>query len=321
MVRGIFTAALALSLLAGCSKSQDAGQLRIAVIPKGTTHTYWKSVEAGANKAGSELGVKILWKGPLKEDDSKAQIDVVEEFVTDNVNGIVLAPLDDTALVRPVREADGQKIPVVIIDSPLNATVGTDFVSLVATDNYKGGVTGGEELARILNQKGKVVLLRYHEHSASTEAREKGFLDSMAKYPGITVIEHDRYGGATTDSARAEAMNILDEIRQADGIFCPNESTTAGMLSALRSGQLNGKVKFVGFDATPDLVAALRAKDIDALVSQDPVRMGYLGVKTCVAAIKGEKLEQNIDTGERLITRDNLDTPDMQAFLAPPAAN
>jgi ribose transport system substrate-binding protein len=320
---------LAFSLLMGCSKSNDTATpaspaaatvstLNIAVIPKGTTHSYWKSVQAGANQAGKELGVNILWKGPIREDDAQQQIDVVEQFITDGVNGIVLAPLDDQALVRPVREAGDHKIPVVIIDSPLNATAGTDFVSLVATDNHRGGVMGGEELVKLLGGKGKVVLLRYHEHSASTEAREAGFLEVMDKNPGITVLVKNRYGGATADSAQTEAMNMLDMLKQADGVFCPNESTTVGMLMALRNAELAGKVKFVGFDATPDLVKALQAKEVDALVSQDPVHMGYLGVKTMVAAIKGEKVDLNTDTGEHLITLDNLNSPEIQTLLAPP---
>jgi ribose transport system substrate-binding protein len=324
---------LALSLLAGCSKSSDTSgttaatsgpsssapsQLTIAVIPKGTTHVYWKSVEAGANQAGKELGVDIRWKGPLKEDDAQGQINVVEEFVTEGVNGIVLAPLDDQALLRPVREADDAKIPVVIIDSPLKGTAGTDFVSLVATDNHRGGVMAGQELAKELDGKGKVVLLRYHEHSASTEAREAGFLEVMAQNPGITMLVQNRYGGATSDSSMKEAMNMLDQIREADGIFCPNESTTAGMLAALRDSALTKKAKFVGFDATPDLVKALQDGEINALVAQDPVHMGYLGVKTIVAAIRGEKVDQNVDTGEHLITPETLNTPEIQTLLAPP---
>jgi ribose transport system substrate-binding protein len=322
---------LAISLLIGCSKSNDATApattqasadatpLNIAVIPKGTTHAYWKSVQAGANQAAKELGVNVIWKGPIREDDSQAQIEVTEQFISDNVNGIVLAPLDDQALVRPVREAADHKIPVVIIDSPLNGTAGTDFASLVATDNHRGGVMGGEELIKLLGGKGKVVLLRYHENSASTEAREAGFLEVMDKNPGITVLVKNRYGGATAESAQTEAMNMLDLLKQADGIFCPNESVTVGMLGALRNAGLIGKVKFVGFDATPDLVKALQNKEVDALVSQDPVHMGYLGVKTAVAVIKGEKVDLNIDTGEHLITLDNLNSPEIQTLLAPPA--
>jgi ribose transport system substrate-binding protein len=159
--------------------------LKIAVIPKGTSHSFWKSVEAGARRASDELGVEMIWKGPLKEDDRAEQIKVVEQFISEGVNGIVLAPLDDQALVRPVRAAHDKKIPVVIFDSGLKAEVGKDFISFVATDNLQGGVIGGTELARILGNKGKVVLLRYQEGSASTDERERGFLSVIEKNPDI----------------------------------------------------------------------------------------------------------------------------------------
>src|SRR6478736_6676788 len=160
--------------LALATLASAAGE-KIAVIPKGTTHSFWKSVEAGAQKAGAELGVEIIWKGPLKEDDRAQQIGVVQQFVASGVNAIVLAPLDDTALRTPVKSAAQHNIPVVIIDSPLKGdNGGKDFVSFVATNNRRGGELGGEELARLLGGKGKVVLLRYAEGSASTAEREAG---------------------------------------------------------------------------------------------------------------------------------------------------
>ncbi|HYP15635.1 MAG TPA: substrate-binding domain-containing protein, partial [Opitutus sp.] len=175
---------------------------RIAVIPKGTTHSFWKSVEAGARQAGQELGVEIIWKGPLKEDDRAQQIGVVQQFVSSGVSAIVLAPLDETALRSPVKSANDRKIPVVIFDSALKGEAGKDFVSLVATDNRRGGEMGGEELARLLNGKGKVVLLRYSEGSASTDAREAGFLDVRKRHHAITITVENRYGGANVSSAQ-----------------------------------------------------------------------------------------------------------------------
>jgi ribose transport system substrate-binding protein len=288
---------------------------RIAVIPKGTTHSFWKSVEAGARKAGDELGVEIIWKGPLKEDDRAQQIDVVQEFVASGVSAIVLAPLDDTALRSPVRSAGEHGIPVIIFDSALKGEVGKDFASFVATDNHRGGVLGGEELARLLGGKGKVVLLRYAEGSASTIAREAGFLEVMQRNPGITVTVDNRYGGATTASSQDAAMNLIDKIRDADGIFCSNESTTQGMLLALRQTGLTKQKKFVGFDTSPALMAAMNRGDIDALVSQNPTKMGYLAVVTAVKCLRHEKFEPAIDTGCVLVTRENESTPEVKAVL------
>lgn len=288
---------------------------QIAVIPKGTTHNFWKSVEAGALKAGKELGVEIKWKGPLKEDDRAQQISLVEQFVASGVSAIVLAPLDDIALRAPVRSAAERKIPVVIFDSPLKAESGKDFVSLVATDNRRGGRLAGEEMVRLLAGKGKVVLLRCMEGSASTTEREEGFLEIIAKSPGIVVTVTNRYAGPTVATAQDAAMNLLDRIREADGIFCPNESSTHGMLLALRQTGLAGKRTFVGFDASPILLAALKKGDLKAVVAQNPTKMGYLGVVTAVKAIRGEKVDAAIDTGCVLVTRSNFNDPAVREVL------
>jgi len=288
---------------------------KIAVVPKGTTHSFWKSVEAGARQAGSEFGVEILWKGPLKEDDRAQQIGVVQQFVSSGVSAIVLAPLDDTALRTPVKSAAEHAIPVVIIDSALKGEAGTDFASFVATNNRRGGEIGGEELARLLGGKGKVVLLRYAEGSASTAEREAGFLAAMSRHPGITVTVDNRYGGATVSSAQDAAMNLIDKIREADGIFCPNESSTQGMILALRQTRLAGEKKFVGFDTSAFLLQALNKGDVQGLVAQNPSRMGYLGVVTAVRAVRGEKVEPAIDTGCVLVTKANRHTPEVEAVV------
>ena len=169
---------------------------------------HWKSVEAGARKAGEEFGAEILWKGPLKESDRAQQIAIVEQFVSEGVKGIVLAPLDDTALRRPVQAANAKGIPVVIIDSALKGEAGKDFVSYVGTNNRLGGKMAGEQLVKLLGGKGKVVLLRYQEGSASTTEREEGFLEAMKKSPEIQMLVENRYGGATASEAQTTALNM-----------------------------------------------------------------------------------------------------------------
>jgi ribose transport system substrate-binding protein len=289
--------------------------MKIAVIPKGTTHAFWKSVDSGAEQAAKEFDVDMVWKGPVKENDRSDQIAMVQQFINQGVKGIVLAPLDFDALAAPVAEANKRGIPVVIIDSALTGTAGKDFASFVATNNKAAGAIGGEQLAKTLGGKGKVVLLRYSPGSASTDEREAGFLEAIAKHPEINVVSKDQYAGATQGEAQTVAMNMANTLKQADGIFCPNESSTLGMLAALDSMKIAGKVKFVGFDATPELVDALKAKHIDALVAQDPRKMGYLGVKTLVSALKKESVPPTIDTGAALITLDNVDSPEIKKVL------
>lgn len=319
-VKSILRSVAALGMTVGICAAVRAEEvkLRLAVIPKGTTHVFWKSVEAGARAAGAEFGADIVWKGPLKENDRAQQIQIVEQFATEGVSGIVLAPLDDAALARPVAAAMSKKIPVVIIDSALRGEAGKDFVSFAATDNRKGGEMGGVELAKLLGGKGEVALLRYQVGSASTDEREAGFLAAIKTNPDIKVIVDNRYAGPTAGEAKTAAMNMVDKLREARGIFCPNESSTFGMLLALRQSNLAGKVRFVGFDTSPPLVEALRKGEIDALVAQDPAKMGYLGVKTCIDFIKGKTVDKAVDTGVRLVTRDNLDDPEIRKLIAQP---
>ena len=311
----------------GCKQKEEGdNKYRIAVIPKGTTHVFWKSIHAGAVKAERELkeagiDVEVIWKGPLKEDDRESQIRVVEDFITRGVSGIVLAPLDDLALRIPVKNAVGYGIPVVIIDSGLKSD---DYTSFVATDNYIGGTKGGERLAEILGGKGKVIMLRYSEGSASTMNREQGFLDVLKeKYPEIEVVSSNQYGGATTESAYIASENLLSPLRKPgggltiDGIFCPNESTAFAMLRALEDSGLAGKVKYVGFDSSDRLVLALQKGYIQGLVLQDPINMGYLGVKTLVAHLQGEKVEKRIDTGSSVATTENMNEPKIKNLLEP----
>jgi ribose transport system substrate-binding protein len=295
----------------------------IAVIPKGTTHEFWKSIHAGAEKARRELAeagvaVEIIWKGPLREDDREQQVQVVENFIGRRVSGIVLAPLDSTALVAPVETAVRGKIPVVIIDSGLASTLPSSYV---ATDNREGGRIAARNLGKILGGTGKVILLRYQVGSNSTEEREEGFLEVMrSDFPGITLLSTDQHAGATRDSAKRVSENLLSRFgREVTGVFASNESAASGMLLALRdAGLAGGKVKFVAFDAGETLNAGLEAGDLDGFVVQNPIAMGYLGVKTMVAVLKGEKVEPRIDTGVGFVTKANFNDPAMADLVRPP---
>jgi ribose transport system substrate-binding protein len=295
------------------------GKITLAVIPKGTTHEFWKSVHAGAAKAAKELGVEILWKGPLKEDDLKGQVDLVEGMIAQGVSGIVLAPLNDKALVNPVKAAAAAKIPVVIFDSDL---AGKDYVSFVATDNAGAGKLAAQHMAKLLGGRGKVVVLRYQEGSASTAAREGGFVSTIREaHQDVVIVSDNQYGGATTESAFQAGENLLAAQKAAeggvDGVFCPNESTTFGMLLALQKAGLDGKVKLVGFDASEKLLKALREGRIDGLVVQNPFGMGETAVRTMVSHLHGEKVEARIDTGVRVVTKKDLDDPAVQELVHP----
>jgi len=317
-------AALVIAVMACQPKHHTAPagkSFTIAVIPQGSTHEFWKSIHAGAMKAAGDeanggVRVNVIWKGPMREDDREQQVQVVEGFTTQHVDGIVLAPFDKNALVRPVEEARRAGIPTVVIDSALESS---DPISFVASNNYHGGELAAEEMSRLLNGKGKVLLLRYQEGVFSTEQREKGFEEKIKTFPGITLISSNQYAGATRDTAKTAAENLLNRYgNEIDGLFTPNESSTAGALLALEDAGKAGKIKFLGFDASDIFVQAMRDGKLHGIVVQNPFRMGELGVKTVVAHVLGQKVAKRIDTGVTLITPENLNTPGAQALLHPP---
>lgn len=294
---------------------------KVAVIPQGSTHEFWKSIHAGAMKAAADakaenVEIEIIWKGPMREDDREQQVQVVEGFLTQQVSGIVLAPFDKNALVRPVEEAKRAGIPTVVIDSGLESE---DPISFVASNNYHGGELAAEEMARLLGSKGRVLLLRYQEGVASTEQREKGFVDRIKTYPGIELTSSNQFAGATRDTAKTAAENLLNRFGDdLDGMFTPNESSTAGALLALEDAGRAGKIRFIGFDSSEIFVQAMRAGKLHGIVVQNPFRMGELGVKTLLDHLRGKPIEKRVDTGVTLITPANLDASESQQLLHPP---
>lgn len=301
----------------GRSGAADSGKLRIAVIPKGTSHQFWLSVWAGAEAAAKELGdVEILWKGPETEADTAGQIAVMKNFITSQVDGICLAPNHSQALIDVVAEANAEGVPVVIYDSGLGA--GAEYVSYVATDNYRGGQLAGERMADVLEHSGKVILLRYKEGSESTEQREQGFLDALAKEPNIEVISSDQYAGTTTQEAMEKATQLLNKYRdQANGIFAVCEPNCNGVLEALVQTGLSGKVKFVAFDPSDRLIAGLDNDSVSGILLQDPFEMGRQSVLAVVRQIRGEQPDKKINTGEYVATRENKNKPPIDRLLRP----
>ena len=326
-------AAVAIMLLAGCGKSGNqnsssnsgtagtAGattpRLRIAVIPKGTNDVYWKYVHAGADAAGRKLGVKILFQGPTQDGDRAAEIALMQNFITQGVNGIVLAPVDSRALVPPVKLANAAHIPVVIIDSALRATPGKDYVSFVATNNFKAGEIAGNYLAKLLGGKGKVAMLRFIVGSAATDARAAGCVAALKKFPGITIIASHR-GGSTPSKCKSVALSMADSLEKADGIFAANETTCFGMYLALKQLNLLGKKKFVGFDWQSNFKKPIEKGQINGVVVQDPFRMAYLGVTYLVEHIRGQKPPVKFETPAVLVTPRNINTSRITKLITLP---
>jgi ribose transport system substrate-binding protein len=336
----LLTAGCCLALL-GCGGPKQEYKYRIAVIPKGVTHQFWQSIHSGAERAAEDLGaqgiaVQIIWAGPRTEDDAQAQINLIDQHIAGRASGIVLAPQHGTQMVEPVRRVVEKGIPVVIIDSGLEDKA--LYIKYIATNNYHGGELAAEHLLKVLREAGKpapkLILFRYKPGSESTDQREKGFEDHVNKIiqeqkdkgePTITWLSNSVYAGATTDTALQKATPLLNGLRDKgiDGIFAPNESSSDGMLRALRSLGLNHKVHLVGFDSSDPLLEAVRDGDIDGLIVQDPYRMGYLGVWTMVQYLEGHDVapdgNKDLSTGENVITRENLEAQSTRELFDPDA--
>lgn len=304
----------------GESGGPGADTLRIAVIPKGTSHEFWKSVHFGAKKAAEEIGnVEIVWRGPVVESDTGSQIEVVKNMITVEVDGICLAPNQKGGLVNAVQESIDEGIPVVIFDSGLDE--GPEIVSYVATDNYKGGKMAADAMAKAIGEEGNVILLRYLAGSESTEQREQGFLDGLKEYPDIKVVSSDQRGGDNTTASKEKVDSLLQlHGKDLDGIFAVCEPNANGTLEALRNAGLNQKVKFIAFDPSDSLIEAMKDGSCSGIVLQDPVQMGYQAVKTVVAGIHGEPADPFISTGEYVATPENMNEERMKELLKPQIA-
>jgi ribose transport system substrate-binding protein len=305
-------AALSLPLL--FTSCQPRKTKTIAVVPKGTSHMFWVSVQAGAMAAGQKLGVEVLWNGPAQETEYDRQIQIVDSMVARHVDGLAVAPAERKALVGPIERAAKAGIPVTVFDSGIETT---NYMCFLATDNYEAGKLGARELARLLGGQGQVALLMHAPGSASTMDRERGFEDAVkAEFPKLAIVAR-QYGMSDRSKAMGAAENILTAHPDLNGIFASSEPSSVGTALAIKSRGLSGKVKFVAFDSTDSMIEDLKGGTIDAMVVQDPFQMGYQAVKTLVDKLNGATQPKRVDLPAHVIRREDLDKPEVQELLKP----
>jgi ribose transport system substrate-binding protein len=318
--------AMLAAALGGCGGGGDShsssGKRRIAVIPKGTSHDFWKSVHFGAEQAGRETDSEILWQGTDDETDKEGQIKIVDNLIAREVAGICLAPIDRDALVPVAQRAKQRGVPVVIFDSGLSDHSGV--VSYVATNNIQGGRMAGEHLAQLMGGAGGVILLRYQAGSESTEQREQGFLEVMGQHPQMRVLsESQRVNSDAIEALRIASPLLRSHAADLGGVFTVCEPNNKGMLQALQQvrgadGQpMAGKVKFVAFDSGPEIIRGLEEGVVHGVILQDPVNMGYRAVKTMIDHLGGQEVPPRVETGEYLATPENMHEPRSQELLKP----
>ncbi|MBI3910898.1 MAG: substrate-binding domain-containing protein [Armatimonadetes bacterium] len=287
-------------------------QLRIAVIPKGLGHDFWNTVRAGAEKAGQEEGVRVEWNGPEKETQHDRQIAIIENYVQSGVDAIVMAATDRKGLVPTVEKA-AKRVPVITIDSGVNTDVVKTFIG---TDNEKGAEAAAEELNRLLGGKGEVGVIPFIPNAATSDQREHGFKKGLARFPGLNLVA-TVYSGSEVAGGIKATENMLTSHPNIAGIFAANEPAAIGCARALETMGKAGQVKLVAFDASPNQIQALQKGTIHALIVQNPFKMGYEGVKQAVTVLRGETIPRVIDTGVKVVTRENLNDLEVQQLLYP----
>jgi ribose transport system substrate-binding protein len=238
----------------------------------------------------------------------------VDSMVAQRVDGLAISATDHTALVRPVQRAIDAGIPVTVFDSGLDLT---GYVTFVATDNYGAGVIAARKLAELVNGHGKVAELMHKPGGMSTGDRERAFEETMAKeFPAIQIVDR-RYGMADRAKSRDAAENILTAHPDLDGLFASAEANSLSAMQAIKARSLSGKIKLVTFDFSDEHVAALRDGTINVMLVQDPYRIGYEAVHSLVMKLNGETPPIQMDLKARVIVKQDLDKPDVQALLFP----
>lgn len=294
-------AVLALALLS--TACQKDSKKTIAVIPKGTSHQFWVSVQNGAKKAGVEFNVEILWSGPPQETDHGRQLEIMDAMINRHVDGIAVAATERRVLNQALDRAQQAGIPVTVFDSGVDSD---KYVSFVATNNYEAGKFGARELGKLLGGKGKIAVMMNIPGSVSTVDREKGFTDAIAaEFPGIKIVA-SQFGMSDRAKAMGAAENILTAHPDLAGFFASSEPSSVGISQALKGRHLVGKVKFVAFDSSESMIEDMKAGVIDAMVVQDPAKMGYEAVRTVVDAIAGKTPPKRIDLDARVMRKGDL---------------
>lgn len=275
---------------------------------------YWQNVKEGAEISAQELGVELIFEGAINEIDVDEQIRLIEKAIEKKPLGIVIAPSDYKRLVPVVEKAIDQGINCVLID----CFIDTDYdISLIGTDNIKGAKIIADEMAKSINMKGKVAIMGHVEGTTTAMERDKGFREAIRRYPDITVVEKTWYSDGIEGKAYREALDILNKHKDINGIFGTNEKTVMGIARAIEERGLKDQISLFGFDGNYEEVYYMEKDILSAVVVQRPFNMGYLGIKTVVEEARNGQKPQYIDTGCKLITKDNLFTPENNKLLFP----
>lgn len=326
----VLVVAIVLAVVAGCSglggktdpevTQRESGPITLAVVPKAVGFEFWKQVQLGAECAASkQKDVTVHWDGVSEETDVVGQINLLQRFIGQSVDGLVYSATDAAALAPVTDQAVNRGKVVVNIDSGTNPQPAG--VPLFATDNVAAGTRAADTLAELLGPGDKkIAFLSFVLGSANGEQRAQGFKAGITKHPNLKLVEEQSTQSDFT-TAFTVTKSILASNPDLDGIFASNEPTALGAAEAVQESGRAGQIKLVGFDTPPGEVKLMQAGVISALIVQNPFRMGYEGVNAAVKMIREGATVPSNDTGVTILTADDLTSPQYQALLNPSCAN
>jgi len=290
----------------------------IPVIVKDTTSIYWQTVLAGARKAGQDFDVNVTELGAQSESDVAGEISLLEKAVASNPTAIVIAPAQYAPLGKAIDEA-AKKVKIIGIDSTADTKALTSFL---ATDDVQVGHIAADALANAITRtyadtEGDVAIITGSSVAASPDQSVTGFKEQVAKkYRALNVLPEK-----VADAQAAAGLSIMKDLTATDmnlrGVFVSNIIMAEGASQVVYNKSSGDRINYVVFGSNDKLVKSLQDGTIDALVVQDPFRMGYDGVKTALATSRGEKVPATIDTGANLITKANMSSARSQELLNP----
>jgi ribose transport system substrate-binding protein len=299
---------------------KSGNQPIIAMITDGQ-HNTGTLLAAGAKKAAEENQIQLVWLEPTNDEDVSQQISLLNQTIDRQVDGIIISPLDEFLLKKPLQRAQKLQIPYLFFDTNLIID-NENHVPMIASDDFSAGKFAADQMATILHKKGKVIVLRHSSLSASTLKREEGFLEQIKNYPEMEVVNSEYYAGTVDSFAQEKAENLLrlffhgDQLK-IDGIFVSHGQTGVNMLHALQAMNLAGKIRFVAFGTEDELVSGILSLKVDALVVSRKVYTGYAAVEAMAKQIRGEEIPLFLDTGSDLVTFKNYADSYTKAVLKP----
>jgi len=307
-------AAASALFLAGCGSSGGSGSggsYKLAFVQGVTGDAFYITMGCAVQEEAKKEGATVDIQGAQKFDPT-LQTPVLQSVISSRPDAILIAPTDVSAMQRPIEQATKQNIKVVLVDTTLKDP--SIAASAIASDNIGGGKAAFDAIKQLAPQGGKVLVVSVQPGISTTDERAKGFQDAVKTDPKFTDL-----GVQFSQNEPQKAAQIVTAALQKDpdivGIFAANLFSAEGAATGVRQANKQDQVKIVGFDAGPDQVKALQDGTVQALVAQQPGKIGQVGVQQAIKALKGEKTETKVQTGFTIVTKDNLDTPEGKEAL------